>query len=265
MRCRIIFDLLLTVVLLFEVLHQITGNMLHEVVGAAFFVCIVVHLTFAARWIKGAAGSLKAGELAKRQKRLAVIAALLAVDVIVLLVSSIIISETLWGFGVNLTALNPGNIFYPIHTVAAYVLCILVLGHLSMHWITVADTLRVPYDPSRREAITSALNGVVMIGGIALGVIGVTRAGFQASDYAISSEDDESKTVESGYREINAHTGEYTTDHSFEAAAITDSDTGKEDSAAAGEDDGVARCPICPRQCKLSSPRCGRPKEAGLI
>lgn len=264
MRRRIIFDLLLTIVLLFEVLHQITGNTLHEVVGAAFFICIIVHLTFASRWIKGAAGSLKEGELAKRQKKLAIIAILLAIDVLVLLASSIIISETLWGWGVNLTALNPGNVFYPIHTVAAYALCILVLGHLSMHWITVAETLSVPYDPSRREAITSALNGVVMIGGIALGIIGFTRAGFQASDYSINS-DEESKTVEDGYRERNAYTGEYTTEHSFEAAAITESDSSKEESSASGEDDGVARCPICPRQCKLSSPRCGRPKEAGLI
>ena len=264
MRRRIIFDLLLTVLLLFEVLHQITGNMLHEVVGAAFFVCIIVHLAFASRWIKGAAGSLKEGELAKRQKKLAIIAILLAIDVLVLLASSIIISETLWGWGVNLTALNPGNIFYPIHTVAAYALCILVLGHLSMHWITVAETLSVSYDPSRREAITSALNGVVMIGGIALGVIGFTRAGFQASDYSINLDED-SKTVESGYRERDAHTGEYTTNHSFEAAVITESDSSKEESSGSGEDDGAARCPICPRQCKLSSPRCGRPKEAGLI
>ena len=264
MRRRIVFDLLLTVVLLFEVLHQVTGTAIHEVVGAAFFICIVVHLSFSSRWLKRTAGSLRAGELAKKQKRLAIIVVLLAVDVVVLLVSSIIISETLWGWGIDMTALNPGKIWYPIHTVAAYALCILVLGHLSMHWTTVAETLKVPYDPSRREAITSVLNGAVMIGGIALGIIGATRAGFQASDYAISLEDDDAKTVESGYREVNAHTGEYTTEYSFEAAAITESDLEKEEPAA-DEEEGVARCPICPRQCKLSAPRCGRPKEAGLI
>ena len=264
MRRRIVFDLLLTVVLLFEVLHQVTGTAIHEVVGAAFFVCIIVHLSFSSRWLKRTAGSLRAGELAKRQKRLAIIVALLAIDVIVLLASSIIISETLWGWGIDMTMLNPGKIWYPIHTVAAYALCILALGHLSMHWSTVADTLRVEYDPSRREAIASAVNGVVMVGGIALGIVGIVRAGFQASDYAISLEDDDSKTVESGYREVNADTGEYTTEHSFEAAAITESEFEKEE-AAAVEEEGVARCPICPRQCKLSAPRCGRPKEAGLI
>ncbi|MBQ9004008.1 MAG: cytochrome b/b6 domain-containing protein [Eggerthellaceae bacterium] len=262
-RGRIIFDVLLTAVLLFEVLHQLTGNMLHEIVGVAFAVCILVHLVFAARWIKDTASSLRAGELGKRQRRLAVVAALLAVDFIVLMVSSVMISELLWNAGVDLTPLNPGHIWYPVHSVAAYVLCILVLGHLAMHWSTVASALRVPYDPSKREAISHALNGVVMIGGIALGVVGVARAGFQASDFSVN-EAEKTTAVESGYRERNAQTGEYTSKNSFEITSLSD------DAAAADGDQAETStaepiCTICPRQCKLSSPRCNRPYEAGLI
>lgn len=262
-RGRIVFDLLLTVVLLFEVLHQITGNTLHEVVGVAFFVCIIVHVSFSARWIKDSAKALGAGKLAKKQLMLAIVALLLAVDVIVLAVSSVMISELLWNAGVDLTALNPGKIWYPIHTVAAYVLCILVLGHLAMHWTTVANTLQVPYDPSRREAISHALNGVVMVGGIALGITGIARAGFQASDYAVNADDAESKTVQSGYHERNAQTGEYASTDSFRAERISENGPASEEAAAT--DDSAATCPICPRKCKLSSPRCERPYEAGLI
>ena len=261
-RGRIIFDLLLTVLLVFECFHQLTGNVLHEVVGAAFFACIIVHLCFASKWLKNAAEALGQGGLAARQKRLAVIASLLAVDLLVLITSSIIISQLLWDAGLNLTGLNPGNIVYPIHTIAAYALCILVLGHLSMHWKTVADTLSVPYDPSRREAIASGLNAIVMIGGIALGITGIARAGFQASEFTVNEEEG-SKTVESGYREVNAQTGEYTSTNSFEAASITDSSDEHEQTAA--DDADVEHCPLCPRQCKLTSPRCGRPYEAGLI
>ena len=264
-RGRIIFDLLLTLLLLFECFHQLTGNYLHEVVGAAFFACIVVHLCFASLWIRSAAGALCRGEMAKRQKKLAAVAVLMAMDLAILMTSSLIISQVLWDAGINLTGLNPGNVWYPVHTVAAYVLCILVLGHLSMHWKTVADILSVPYDPSRREAITSAVNAVVMIGGIALGVTGIARAGFQASDFAVDAQDaDDSRTVESGYREVNAQTGEYTSTGSFEAASITGSDGAQEESAPSDDGD-FARCPLCPRQCKLSSPRCGRPREAGLV
>ena len=263
-RGRIIFDLLLTAVLLFEVLHQLTGNVLHEIVGVAFFACIIVHLAFASKWIKSVASALKAGELAKRQKRLGFIALLLLVDVIVLAISSIMISELLWGMGIDLSALNPGKIWYPVHTVAAYTLCILVLGHLAMHWTTVANTLSVQYDPSRREAISQALNGFVMIGGIALGITGIARAGFQASDFSINSADeDDSKTVASGYREVNAQTGTYVSSDAFQVEKLSDSDGTVAEEVQA--DDGDPRCPICPRQCKLSSPRCNRPIEAGLI
>ena len=263
-RKRILFDLFLTIVLVFEVLHQLTGNTAHEIVGIAFFVCIIVHLTFASKWLKRTATALGAGELEGRQRRLLVVAALLFVDVIVLAVSSVMISELLWNAGVDLTALNPGRIWYPVHTVAAYVLCVLVLGHLAMHWSSVAKALAVPYDPSRRESISHALNGIVMIGGIALGITGVARAGFQASDYTVNAGDAESKTVETGYRERNAQTGQYTETNSFEAASI--SETPADERAEEAEADTSApTCPICPRQCKLSAPRCERPYEAGLI
>ena len=260
-RSRIIFDLLLTFLLVFECFHQLTGNVAHEIVGAAFFVCIVIHLCFASRWIRNAAAALGKGAMAKQQKKLGIVALLLAVDLATLIFSSVIISQLLWDAGADFTGLNPGNIWYPIHTVAAYTLCILVLGHLSMHWKTVADTLSVPYDPSRREAISHAVNAVVMIGGIALGATGIARAGFQASDFSVN-EDEGSSTVVSGYREVNAQTGEYTAKE-MEVASISDGGASiKEDGLAEEE---APTCPICPRQCKLSSPRCNRPYEAGLI
>jgi len=262
-RVRIVFDLLLTLLLVFECLHQITGNALHEIVGAAFIVCIVIHLAFAARWIRNAASAFGKGEASKRQKKLAAVAVLLAIDLTILVFSSVVISQLLWDAGANFSALNPGNIWYPIHTAAAYALCILVLGHLSMHWKTVADTLKVPYDPSRREAISSGLNSLVMIGGIALGITGVIRAGFQASDY-VEDGNEEAKTVFSGYREVNAQTGEYVGSQSFEVERIGDTG-GSEAEALQADDAGVQRCPLCPRQCKLTSPRCGRPYEAGLV
>ena len=263
-RGRIIFDLLLTLVLVFELLHQVIGGVPHEVVGAAFFVCIIVHVSFSARWIKDTAQAIGKGGLAKRQRMLAIVVVLLVLDVIVLMVSSLIISEVLWSAGFDFTALNPGKIWYPIHTIAAYVLCILVLGHLAMHWVTVVNTLKVPYDPSRREAISHAINGVVMIGGIALGITGIARAGFQASDYAVNADDSESKTVQSGYQEKNAQTGEYTTSTDFKAESVSDEKSASDEANSATEA-AEPRCPICPRQCKLSSPRCERPYEAGLI
>ena len=266
-RKRVALDVVLTIMLVLEMLYQLTGNMFHEIAGALFLACIIVHIGIAARWIGRAASALSKGELAARQRRLFAVAVLLALDVVVLAVSSVIISQTLWDAGVDLTAFNPGNIWYPLHTASAYVLCILVLGHLAMHWVTVADALKVPYDQSRRDAVSSALNGVVMIGGIALGITGALRAGFQASDFAVNAEgeEEERQTVQQGYREVNAQTGEYTSEHSFETTAITGENGESLPVDEDTQEDELTICPICPRRCKLTAPRCERPYEAGLI
>lgn len=265
MRNRIIYDIVLTVVLVFEMLYQLTGNTAHEVVGAAFFACIVAHLVMNRRWMGNVASSLKSGTLAKRNRLLLVIVALLAIDVILLGASSLIISQTLWNMDVNLAAINPGNVWYPIHVGASYALCILVLFHLSVHWITVADVLKIEYDPSRREAIGSGINAVLTMGAIALGIGGIMRTSFEASDFAVSAEGEEieAKTVVSGYREINAETGQVI-EGAVDVQVSSESDAENAEGDE-GEGSEVACCPLCPRQCKLSAPRCERPYEEGLI
>ena len=265
MRRRILFDVALTLVLLFEMLYQVTGNTAHEIVGALFFACIIAHLVFNRKWIGNVSSSIASGSLAKRNKMLLVVVVLLAIDVVLLAFSSLVISETLWNAGFDLTALNPGSVWYPIHVGSSYALCILVLFHLSLHWMSVADVLKVEYDPSRREAIGSGINAVLTVGAIALGIGGIMRTSFEASDFAVSPEEERNtSTVASGYRERNAETGE-TIEGAVEVKVFSES--GEADSAAgnATEQEEVALCPICPRQCKLSAPRCDRPYEQGLI
>ena len=263
MRNRILFDIGLTVVLLFEMLYQVTGNTAHEIVGALFFCCIVAHLAFNRKWIGSVPKSIASHSMTQRNKLLLVIACLLAIDVLLLAFSSVVISESLWAAGINLSALNPGNIWYPIHVGSSYALCVIVLFHLSLHWMNVAEVLKVDYDPSRREAIESGINAAITVGAIALGIGGIMRTSFEASDFTVGAEEEEEKkTVASGYRERNAVTGEVT--EGTEAAKIeTDSSAGGtgEDVSSSAE----SRCPLCPRQCKLSAPRCKRPYEEGLI
>ena len=266
MRNRIIYDVALTAVLVFEMLYQFTGNAAHEIVGAAFFVCIIAHLVMNRRWMGSAAHSLGAGTLAKRNRLLLVIVAMLAVDVVLLAFSSLVISESLWSAGVNLSDLNPGNIWYPVHVASSYALCVIVLFHLSVHWVTIADVFKVEYDPERREAIGSGINAVLTIGAIALGIGGIMRTGFEASDFAINAEDDADgqKTVASGYREINAETGEVN-EGAREVQVVSESGIAEASTDGNADSDELVNCPLCPRQCKLSSPRCERPYEAGLI
>lgn len=175
LKHRMIFDLLLSIMLVFEMLYQFTGNALHELVGFAFFACIVAHLLFSRRWISSTAQLVGKKKMNRRRKGLAIMALILLADAIVLGLSSIIISNTLWNLGINLSALNPNDIWSPIHTVSAYGLCAFVLVHLAMHWTQVAGVLKVPYDPSRRRAIGQCVGVAVGVGAVALGVVGAKQ------------------------------------------------------------------------------------------
>lgn len=177
LKSRMMFDVVLTVMLVFEMFYQLTGNLLHEIVGAAFFICIVVHLLFSSRWIKDTAKSIGKNKMNRRRKSLTIVAMLLFVDVLALAFSSIVISNTLWTAGIDLSALNPNGIWYPIHTASAYGLCALTLGHLAMHWVSMAHVMRIEYNPERRQAIGQCVNVAVGLGALALGVAGAQQVG----------------------------------------------------------------------------------------
>ncbi len=172
---HIILDIILTCMLIFEMLYQFTGNALHEYVGFAFFVCIIIHLVFERKWLFNTFVSLCTKKLNKRRKVLSVIALLLTIDIIILGASSLIISNTLWNIGLDLSFANPGNIWVPIHTASSYALCVIVAGHLASHWTLLAKQMHIEYNPARRQAIGTAVNATVGLGILALGITGYTR------------------------------------------------------------------------------------------
>ena len=172
---RMILDVFMTALLVFEMFYQLTGNALHEYVGFAFFACIIVHLILSYKWISSTVSSLGTTELNSRRKVLAFIAFLLAVDIVLLGVSSIVISNTFWNMGFDFSAFNPGDIWVPIHTATSYALCVIVAGHLASHWTFLAKNMHIEYNPARRQAIGQAVNVAVGVGALALGVTGYSH------------------------------------------------------------------------------------------
>lgn len=172
---RMVLDVCMTVLLVFEMFYQLTGNALHEYVGFAFFGCIVVHLILSRKWISSTVSSLGTKELNSRRKMLALIAFLLAVDIVLLGVSSVMISNTFWEMGLDFSMFNPGDIWAPIHTATSYALCIIVAGHLASHWTFLAKSMHIEYNPARRQAIGQAVNVAAGMGALALGVAGYSH------------------------------------------------------------------------------------------
>lgn len=179
-RFRVVLDVLLTAMLVFEMFIQFTGDFLHEVVGFAFFATVVIHLLLSAKWMKSTARVAKSGKLTARRTALAVMGMLLAVTIIVLGVSSVAISGLLASAGFVWT-LGSYSMWATVHSFSAYALCALVAVHLAMHWAFLASAFKVPYDPSRRRAISTGVHVAAAAGAVALGVLAVQKLGPSAA------------------------------------------------------------------------------------
>ena len=51
-KTKMALDVVLTLLIVFEMLIQYTGNFFHEVMGFVFFATIVTHLVFSSAWMK---------------------------------------------------------------------------------------------------------------------------------------------------------------------------------------------------------------------
>ena len=240
---RVALDVALTIMIVFEMLIQFTGEFLHEVVGFAFFATVVIHIALSAAWVKKTAKNAKAGKLTARRTALAVIGSLLAVTTVVLGVSSVAISGILSSAGF-VWPVGSYVLWASAHTFSAYALCALVVVHLAMHWAFLASAFKVPYNPSRRRAIATGVNAVAAVGVLALGATAVGKIAPQEA----------SATGETGEIEPTSATGK---SHKKGSSSST-ANSGSGSSAS-----GI--CTLCRKQCPLSAPKCDKPYEAGLL
>lgn len=285
---RLLLDLILTIMLVFEMSYSLTGNTLHEAVGFSLFVGVAVHLILSRKWIASTTHALASGsreptgrhtnaqvpKMTSRRKGLAIVAALLLVDVSLLATSSLIISTTLTSWGLSLWKLNISGIWTIIHYASAYGLCALTTIHLAMHWTLVAKSMRVSYDPSRRQAIGYAVGAVATLGTIAIG-----HAGFSKTAGALepnATNNDTKRTEAPSQQGTDEALAQSTASEritvseapSETTATETTQDTMDEASnqpTTEEQSEPVGNCPLCHNHCPLSAPSCDRPYEAGLI
>lgn len=290
---RVILDAALTGMTVFEMFIQYTGNLLHEVIGFAFFATVIVHLALSAKWIKNASQAANAGKLKGKRKSLAIMACLLGASMVVLGISSVAISGLLsqTGFVWPLGAYDMWEI---AHAISSYVLCALVIVHLAMHWTFLASAFKVPYDPARRSAIGAGVNAVAAIGAIALCSTAAGKTITQAAAETTFSEntsstpfDNVSDIIQNSENPSDASFSEETLDHKhhgknqpYESTtsgsdpnsnASGSSDANSQDtssvtpSSPTSSSSTTGTCTLCGRRCPLSSPQCDKPYAAGLL
>lgn len=134
-KCKIALDICMTLLLFVLMAYQITGQLAHERIGAAMFVCFIAHHILNARW----AGNLLKGKYTGFRIFQTAVDLLLLIDMLALMVSGIQMSRYVFtflpGFGSIATARR-------LHMLASYWGFALMSVHLGLHWGMVTGMLR---------------------------------------------------------------------------------------------------------------------------
>ena len=275
---RMALDGALTLLLIVSMLVQLTGVIAHEIIGVVFLLAVIVHLANSFWWMKTVAGLVENAQAKEGQLALFVVAVLLGITCAALIISSVPISRLLYQVGLAPKVMS--SMWLNVHKVCAFVLCILAVVHLAMHWASILKQLNIPFDPSRRKAIGMGVKAASCVGVVALGVVGfnslelLAGAGEGANDDAREGAKEGSV---SGSSSPSAAGGQSSADAGAsrgEAAASGASADAQSEKAQANSGDGEASssegdaeslCPLSHKHCPLSDPQCDKPYIAGLI
>ena len=281
---RMALDGALTILLIASMLAQLTGVIAHEIIGVVFLLAVIAHIVNSFWWMKTVARLVENAQVKGGQLALFVVAVLLGVAVALLAVSSVPISRLLYQAGLAPKVMS--SMWLAVHKVSAFLLCILAVVHLAMHWVSILKHLNIPFDPSKRKAIGLGVKAISCAGIVALGVVGFNSlelfAGSGENADSEGSREGSTSQPASGSQASSAGTpqgeGPTSTAGASEGQASASSSSAFADAqpskvqadagdgeAASSEGDAEALCPLCHKHCPLSDPQCDKPYIAGLI
>lgn len=281
---RMALDGALTILLIVSMLTQLTGVIAHEITGAVFLLAVVAHIVNSFWWMKTVARLVENAQVKGGQLALFVVAVLLGVAVAVLAVSSVPISRLLYQVGLAPKVMS--SMWLAVHKASAFLLCILAVVHLAMHWASILKHLNVPFDPSKRKAIGLGVKAISCASIVALGVVGFNSlelfAGSGEDADGEGSREGSTSQPASGSQATSAGAsqgeGSPSTAGASEGQASASSSSASADAqpskvqadagdgeAGSSEGDAEALCPLCRKHCPLSDPQCDKPYLAGLI
>lgn len=287
-RARLLFDLMLSGMLIFEMFYTLTGNLLHEVVGLAFFATLVIHVALSRRWLAAMTAKTTSTRKPTMKQRVKLgVCITLMIAFLFLLISSLLISNTLSSITGWMLDGQAYGFWSFIHTLSAYGFCGLTLCHVALHWVGVLRTLRIPYDPSRRRALNM---GVMSVAAIGIGALSVSAAkvlgGFPIeavpaeeansdpnnaspnrndAEYAESANRKHQNGARNGSRNGSDLDIQDSDGSAQRNQNRSNADVGTSSSDGVPANPSASICTLCGKRCRLSAPRCDRPYRAGLL
>ena len=146
MLIKLVIDFVMTILMLVEMAYTFTGNIVHELVGISLFILFIIHNILNRRWYQ----TIFRGKMNVRRILNITINLLLLVIMIVLIISAVPISRTIFAF---IHIKNDGLTARQIHTLAAYWGLIIMAIHIGMHWEMIMGVVRKMIGITERSRI----------------------------------------------------------------------------------------------------------------
>lgn len=134
MLIRLVIDLSMTVLMLVAMAYQITGNIIHELVGVVLCLLFITHNILNRRWYK----TIFKGKHNVRRIVSVVVNLLFFVSMAVVLISSVPISRDIIPF----SPINNDTVLLQIHVMTSYWGFIFMAVHIGMSWATIINSVR---------------------------------------------------------------------------------------------------------------------------
>lgn len=158
MLIKLIIDVTMTFLMLAAMAYQITGILIHEVVGVVLLVLFIVHNILNRWWYK----TILKGNFNFRRMLSITVNLLFLVSMITVMISSVPISREVIPF----FPINNDMVFMQIHVMTSYWGFILMAIHIGMSWGTIINAMRKMTgitDPSRIRTVSLRTLAVLIV------------------------------------------------------------------------------------------------------
>lgn len=226
---KIILDIVMFIMFLFLMFTNITGVLIHEILGIVIFILVILHIVINRKWLFSISKNIKNKNIKTKFKIMCIIDWLMTIIIFIITISGMILSTDLFSFIPN----NNYNLSYNIHLYLSDMEIIIMFIHLGLHLNEVYKKLKI-------DNITFYVKLTVSILTI-IGSFFVYRDVLKVESFSNSSDD----KVSNGKANDNSTTNGTDSDNNTTIETLR-------------EYLSKLHCKGCGRNCLLSNPRCGR-------
>ena len=156
-KLKLVLDAVMTVAMLMLYKKNSISIMFHEIVGLIAIGIMLVHLSVNFLWVKGITKNLFRKKLPAKTWVSYIINALMFVDLIVLLISSILISKKIFHISAPM-------VWKPIHFFTSQLLITLMGLHLGLHFTYIGNVLSVKKSKAGKIIFISVFSLIAVFG-----------------------------------------------------------------------------------------------------